>query len=404
MERIKRATPLFSLLLICTVFYYQTHFGGLTSAYVENSEDLPFALFLLAGLLSAYFRQSNPFFIAVALALAYAARLDSLPGLTNPENAELTQSALSFLLPLNILFLVLSRERGIFTPIGYAKWALLLLPPTLIKFSSESANETLRVWIETPWHNTILPSLATVSNHFTVWAICILLLVLNSTRREHTLSRAMVGVALAIALGLNTGPLPADIWIFFSTAALILILFLLQNSYKLAFIDQLTGLPGRRALELQLVCLHRRYTIAMLDVDYFKKVNDRYGHDVGDQVLQLVAQHLKTLKGGGKAARYGGEEFAIIYPGKTKHQCLGHLEQLRREISERGFHIRSSKRLQKHRHRSKKNGQTLSVTVSIGVCDRSARENSVAAVMKGADQALYRAKKAGRNRVMGKRS
>src|SRR5439155_9485473 len=94
---------------------------------------------------------------------------------------------------------------------------------------------------------------------------------------------------------------------FLTAAGTIEIVALLQESHQLAFRDELTGLPGRRALDERLRALRGRYALAMVDVDHFKKFNDTHGHDVGDQVLKLVAGRLAEVGGGGIAYRYGGE-------------------------------------------------------------------------------------------------
>ncbi|MDP0971523.1 diguanylate cyclase, partial [Klebsiella pneumoniae] len=84
-----------------------------------------------------------------------------------------------------------------------------------------------------------------------------------------------------------------------------------------AFRDELTGLPGRRALNERTQRLGRNYVLAITDVDHIKRFNDTHGHDVGDQVLRLVASKLSKVNGGGRAYRYGGEEFAVVFAGKS---------------------------------------------------------------------------------------
>jgi diguanylate cyclase (GGDEF)-like protein len=146
--------------------------------------------------------------------------------------------------------------------------------------------------------------------------------------------------------------------------------------------------------------LGQRYAIAMLDVDHFKKFNDTYGHDIGDQVLRMVAGQMARVGGGGKPFRYGGEEFTIIFPGKTAEEAIANLDALRQVIKESGFTIRAKDRLQA-KASTKRNGKgkRVSVTISIGVSERSEKNPTPEDVTKAADQALYRAKKGGRNRV-----
>jgi PleD family two-component response regulator len=160
----------------------------------------------------------------------------------------------------------------------------------------------------------------------------------------------------------------------------------------------------------------------MVDIDHFKRCNDTYGHDTGDQVLRMVASRLARVTGGGQAYRCGGEEFAIVFPGKTTSDVLDHLEKLRATIESSKLHLRGPDRRQETRgpdrrnQRGRSRGQTghairqlsratapasseLSVTASIGVAT-SRRENpSAEEVIQAADKALYRAKAAGRNRV-----
>ncbi len=189
-----------------------------------------------------------------------------------------------------------------------------------------------------------------------------------------------------------------------TAAGIILIAALLQESHQLAFRDSLTGLPGRRALEERLRSLGERYAIAMIDVDHFKQFNDTHGHDVGDQVLRLVGARLSQVGGGGTAYRYGGEEFSVVFPERDLAEVLPTLEALRGAIESYRMAIRAEDRPKKAEEGSKHRGagapeEILSVTVSIGAAGPSESAPTPHAVIKAADEALYRAKKAGRNRV-----
>jgi diguanylate cyclase (GGDEF)-like protein len=162
--------------------------------------------------------------------------------------------------------------------------------------------------------------------------------------------------------------------VYFATAGLILVISLIETAHAMAYQDELTSLPARRALKEYLLKLGNEYTIAMLDIDHFKKFNDTHGHDVGDQVLRMVASKLAAVSGGGKAFRYGGES---------------------------RFTLRGSKRPRKKPRTIIPGGgerKKLSVTVSIGVAEQKNNQKS-AQVIKAADKALYRAKTSGRNQV-----
>ena len=138
----------------------------------------------------------------------------------------------------------------------------------------------------------------------------------------------------------------------------------------------------------------------MLDIDHFKKFNDTYGHDIGDQVLKLVAAKMSGVKGGGKIYRYGGEEFTVVFPRKTAEQSIPELETLRENIATYDMVIRNPKRTDKKSRKGKQpsDNKTVNVTVSIGVAQRTAKQTFDEA-LKNADLALYRAKKKGRNNV-----
>ncbi|NQZ23139.1 MAG: GGDEF domain-containing protein [Colwellia sp.] len=175
------------------------------------------------------------------------------------------------------------------------------------------------------------------------------------------------------------------------------------DAYFLAYRDDLTALPSRRALNQLALSLGRKYTVAMLDIDHFKKFNDTYGHDIGDQVLKLVAAKIGKVKGGGKAFRYGGEEFTIVFPSKTIEQALPELEAVRQAIQDYKIVIRQPQRKTKQQRSSKKGAKnadfkTVNVTISIGVAIRADKQGFEQA-LKCSDQALYKAKKTGRNKV-----
>lgn len=156
--------------------------------------------------------------------------------------------------------------------------------------------------------------------------------------------------------------------------------------------DPLTGLHNRRhldrALEADLARRPRTGQLSLLvvDVDHFKGVNDRFGHAAGDRVLTAVAGTLTgAVRDGDTAARLGGEEFVLVLPGAGREQALDRAEQVRREVAA-GRHALD--------------GETVGVTVSVGVAVCPADGTSAAALLEAADRALYTAKATGRDRVV----
>ncbi len=202
-------------------------------------------------------------------------------------------------------------------------------------------------------------------------------------------------------------PVSSAPWpVFFSLSALFLLSGLYGLTWRRAYLDELMGIPGRRGFEESLRRLGRHYAIAMVDVDNFKHFNDRYGHQVGDQILRFVAARLRKVPFG-QTFRYGGEEFALIMPGHKVQGVVPLLEELRQSIESSTFTIRGKNRpSQKPRRKDRPPGgkEEVGVTVSIGVARKSLLHPTPEAVLGAADEALYRAKQMGRNRVVSGRS
>ncbi|MBI4421585.1 MAG: GGDEF domain-containing protein [Gemmatimonadetes bacterium] len=227
------------------------------------------------------------------------------------------------------------------------------------------------------------------------------LLGMRVLRAPDSAARGLLWATLAAFVALNAAP--SSRTLYFATAGLALAVGMVEASYSLAFQDELTGLPARRAFNQALARLDGRYVVAMVDVDHFKQFNDRYGHDVGDQVLKLVARRLGEVGGGGMAFRYGGEEFAVLFPATPLEHALPYLETLRHQVEVTTFTLRGSDRPlhtpKDPRRDTRPKRRDLSVTVSIGAAAGGPAGTTPSTVAEAADRALYRAKDGGRNRV-----
>ena len=202
---------------------------------------------------------------------------------------------------------------------------------------------------------------------------------------ELGLSLALISVLPACRLG------GSGVWM--SVAALLLVLTILHGSHRMAFADQLTGLPNRRALDETLSRLSGDYALAMVDIDHFKGFNDSHGHDAGDRVLQAVAKLLRR-HAGGETFRFGGEEFCVVYPGRRSQTAIESLESARAALEERRIEVKSAGK------KGPVKPKQVQVTMSAGLAARSEQKRQVAEVLQAADQALYKAKRAGRNKVI----
>lgn len=167
-----------------------------------------------------------------------------------------------------------------------------------------------------------------------------------------------------------------------------------QSVIELAAIDSLTGLGNRRIFEKQLAEMldrsahgGRALSLMMLDIDHFKAVNDRYGHDAGDHVLKTLAQRIRSvLRRSDSICRYGGEEFIVLLPDTSLAAGRVIAERVRAAIEAAAFSLDAA------------GDQTIPVTISIGLAARGDDANAEA-LLRQADKALYASKTAGRNRV-----
>ena len=373
---------------------------------------------LVAGLLLAWRFHSSRIFIALLLVFLaqQAIACFSQGHIASGGPGSIALAAIGLLLPFNFALLSFEQEKG-FTFSSLAPAALLLFVESVIvavlcrpEPSAAAAHRAL--------HQAASPlPFATLLAFAAAGIVLLTRFMLFHKPAESGLFWALSACMLSLRFG-GIGRIPAA---YFAAAAFILAGAIVETSYLLAYHDELTTLPSRRAFHDALLRLQAPYSIAMLDIDHFKRCNDTYGHDTGDEVLRMIASRLARVSGGGQAYRCGGEEFAILFPGKTTSEVLDPLEKLRADIEGSTLRLRGPDRRQEargpdrrnQRSRSRTQGQAirelsrvalppsneLSVTASIGVATSKGENSSAEEVIAAADKALYRAKAAGRNRI-----
>jgi len=365
----------------------------------------PYLVLAVAAAVCLWFNRGRPFIALASLLAAYAGYRFALDLGEASFAARAVYASLVVLVPLNVLIALILPERGVFHHHDY-RWLFLGAAELVLvawiaasgtsSFSGASWQGLFEHWLlrspPTPWAGRMLFVAAFAAAAWRAWP------------RYSPLEVGTAGALASFFIACEWAWSPGVFATFMSAAGVILLVAMLEESYRLAFHDELTALPGRRALQEALAGLGPRYTVAMVDVDHFKQFNDAHGHDIGDQVLKLVAARLDEVQGGGKAFRYGGEEFTLLFPERRLKEALPHLEELRGVIERYRMAVRAGDRPRDKAEGAKRRAdsvpaQTLSVTVSIGAAEPGARAQTPALVVKAADEALYRAKQAGRNRV-----
>lgn len=346
-----------------------------------------------------------------ATVLLFAADQVFLANLTVAPSSKsvfaLGQDLVIVLLPLNFLVYGMMKERSALSLKGGLILGSLALQALLVSLGAYYIPEYLQPWFSRAlipvfiFPYSRLPQLAIF-----LFALAGVWLILRFLKSPTLLNSGSIWALLCVfwAVADTESRLPTTT--FLSTAGFVLIIAVLKSSYRLAYHDELTGLPGRRACNEKLQELSGRYVIAMVDIDHFKDFNDRYGHEIGDQVLRMVAAKLSAGQKGGKTFRYGGEEFVVIFTNRTLAEVKNVLEKIRVSIAESGFVIRG-------RHRPKDKPDTteeledarlrnhdsikVAITISIGLAERNDQNLFPEDVLAASDTAMYEAKQLGRN-------
>ena len=374
---------------------------------------------LIGGMLLAWRFHSSRIFLALVVlflaqeSLAVFGGGHLLPG--TPGWAAVQAAAL--LVPLDFVLIAVMQEKG-FTLSAMAPVGLFLFVQSVIVAVVCRAAEGFPATPSRAHHLAATPVLPGYA--LFVFAVAGIVLLARFLITRKPADSALLWSLSAFFLALHFTGITRTSTMYWATAACILAASIVENSYLLAYHDELTTLPSRRAFNDALLRLQHPYSIAVVDIDHFKRFNDTYGHDTGDQVLKLVAAGLSRVTGGGQAYRCGGEEFNILFPGKATAEVVDHLEQLRKAIESSEFRMRSGDRRQAPRGPDRRSERArgrarkaqairelaqdnppapLSVTVSIGAANSGTRESDPGLVLQAADKALYRAKNNGRNRV-----
>jgi diguanylate cyclase (GGDEF)-like protein len=344
---------------------------------------LPYVLAVAVLFMAIYFNLGHLFYLSLSCFVSWMLFEHGL--LTEPITINLIIIAVT----LSILVMGLLQEKGLLAAawlrhlliffILLGTYALWKKPPQHLNFWLESAP------LPVTWFNWTLLNQST-------WFLALITLtslawLFIQQKKRQAFDALVILSSILILTHFTKDPLATAMT---CNAGLFILLFsALQKSWQLAYVDALTKLPGRRALEEKLQRSLGIYALAMVDIDHFKSFNDSYGHDVGDDVLRMIAAKIGQVGGGGKAFRYGGEEFTVVFNNHGADEVKAHLQALIDTVAATPFVVNRRKSQQP---------KTVQVTISIGLTDSIHKANANQTI-KVADEALYHAKKKGRNRL-----
>lgn len=371
---------------------------------------LPVGLFVLAVFLGAAFTQTRITFVAAYAAIAVTLLDHAYFGAAGRGRGDATLMLASVMLPVLTATFYRLGERGLFTSHGATRLlATLLAIGFLLGLPAFGGFQSAVV-------SSVPPSLHTATGWWRLPGVGVLSLIVSLPLLVYPRKgeSPLLGLLLVVAIVFLTAMLnfQSSLWravqqetallLFGTLGAMALIAAVMEGVWRHMNIDELTELPGRRPFRHHLRCLGADYIMAVVDIDHFKRINDTHGHAVGDQVLKFLATELSRLAAA-RVYRYGGEEFAIVYEGDSYEQALNNLDDLRDAVGKRAFALRRPDRPDKKPGKTAPGAvqpaESLFLTVSVGAARAGARYATPQETLEAADEALYRAKEQGRNRV-----
>ena len=371
MRIIKSHAPI--LILVIAAFYAFEYYEQLPLSILYGFVFIPVLLAMLVVGLSAHFNRSRVFFYALLIAI-----VNMTLGLRWMESA-LSYAMFTAMIPIQLLILVLLPERGIFSARAAPAYLSMILLGGLVMFTALSTppwatHLLLNDWLPARYFDWSRLSQSVLGiNLLTALTLLVLCFVRPSLQMT-----AALGIWLMLITQLQMGHTSSSLNVFSSAALLMCLYAITHESWRMAYLDELTGLPARRALRERFQQISGLYTVAMLDVDHFKKFNDTYGHDVGDEVLRQVGKRLsQMLRQTDTIARLGGDEFLIILEYvNTKEDVKNVVSNVLQTLNE-PYQI---------------NERSLTIGTSIGIAMFDQTSSDVQKLLKNADMALYEMK------------
>jgi diguanylate cyclase (GGDEF)-like protein len=395
------SVPLMIFIINNVALYTSFSVAGLVP-YVSIS-----LLFII--ILNLAMRQALTMYVASIIALITILHFYIIPSLDDANNdlkilADTKHLLLSFITLLPIFGFIKIPAHKILKSVIYLFGSLIawgFFSFVIAKFELPLLNITDHVFssigMQSPFQNFWLSPLQLIL--ISISTITLFILFIRSVHNIYLLAISSLATLTIFYMS------SLSIILFAILSSILCLLSAIVSSRNMAFNDELTGIPGRRSLTQYAEELSGQFTVVMIDIDFFKKFNDKYGHDAGDDVIKLVASKIAKTGNRGRAFRYGGEEFTLIFDGKLIDDVRETIEDLRVQLESYPMAIRIHARPQKsasesrNRRHSPVKEDIVKVTCSFGIAESLLGSKDFKATIKRADSALYKAKKGGRNCV-----
>ena len=319
------------------------------------------------------------------------------------EGGRLIYQAVSFLLPFNLCVFAFMKRRGGMKWQSIGLLGGILLQGGAVAFIYQYRSLGFGAFLEDSFINWgIFESLPLSQLAIFAFGLAFVYYFFLYIRTRGVIERAFCWALISVFYGVALGRIGPESSIYFSTAGLIFVISVIENIYGEGFQDELTDLPTGKSMRGILSRLNTGYTVAMIEVDNFRRLRDNHGRRVSKQVLRSIGEKLTRVTGGGEPFHYGGEVFAVIFPGMFLQDTLPHMEELRQLIKKPGpipHDDKSPRRKPRKLKRIEILANKVPVTVSIGVAERGETDMTPHQAIQKAEKALITAKSEGRDRM-----
>lgn len=378
----------------------------------------PFVVFIAGLSLSWYFNNTGLLLTSFSLSLMYlAVQTYGDPVYDHRIVEQAITKVILYLFPLNMIAFSMMIKRRIFTTLGSLYLFLFFLQICFVivvfypqgkafQFVSSSVSSySLHMYdylVTSSESITLLINKASFLSCVLVFLWTLVFLFIRYVYKRDVGLAGFTMILVSGTAGVMASHTPSSSFIFFLASGILVVIASLEGSFVLTDYDQLTGLHGRKSLSSLLQRLKDHYALAFVDIDHFGEFNDRFGPDVGDEVLKIIGDKLGDVTKGVQVFRYGSDEFLAVFQGYKDFDVVNMLEVFRKKIEAFPFIINNNmvknKLLKPSKNKSAYIGNAH-ISISIGI-STSSDVQKPSEVLKTADKALCQAKDTGRNKVV----